>query len=39
MNINSVLYNDYLNVVNNWTLDDWSINCECFEKNSGINKI
>lgn len=32
MNTNSVLYNDYLNVVNNWPLDDWSINCECFEK-------
>ena len=32
MNTNSVLYNDYLNVVNNWPLDDWSINCECFVK-------
>ena len=32
MNKNHALYNDYLNIVNNWPLNDWSINCECFEK-------
>ena len=32
MNKDNVLYSKYLNIVNNWELDDWSINCECFEK-------
>ncbi len=29
MNINNEKYNDYLQLKNNWPLDDWSINCEC----------
>ena len=39
MNINNNLYNEYLNIVNNWPLDDWSINCECFEKIVELIKI
>ena len=32
MNITHSKYNDFLNIKNNWQLDDWSINVECFEK-------
>lgn len=32
MNANDVRYKNFLNIKNNWPLDDWSINCECFEK-------
>jgi hypothetical protein len=32
MNKNHEKYKDFLSTKNNWSLDDWSINCECFEK-------
>ena len=32
MNNNNNKYNDYLNITNNWELDDWSITKECFDK-------
>ena len=32
MNKNHEKYKDFLSTKNNWPLDDWSINCECFEK-------
>ena len=31
-NIYSEKYNHYLNITNNWELDDWSISKECFDK-------
>ena len=27
INRNNILYDEYLNIVSNWPLDDWSINC------------
>ena len=32
MNQNHVKYDNFLKIKNNWPLDDWSINVECFEK-------
>ena len=32
MNKGHTKYNNFLNIKNNWPLDDWSINRECFEK-------
>ena len=31
-NINNMLYDKYLQISNNWPLDDWSITKECFDK-------
>lgn len=32
MNIADIRYTNFLAIKNNWPLDDWSINRECFEK-------
>ncbi len=31
MNLDNPLYNKYLEISNNWPLDDWSITKECFD--------
>ena len=32
MNSHNLKYSDYLELSNNWPLDDWSITKECFDK-------
>lgn len=32
MNIENILYKDFLEISNDWPLDDWSITKECFDK-------